>query len=190
MQIKVKKKKKRTQGLKRQWCKLGWCSQMSTVPFHQSAPDPCRSEPTQWLTNDTPIIPQCDRNGMTTWRNDTSKLLPKHQSVYPMHSEAKRHQSVRVWSRERFTVAPHKEMDGSSPAKPQSPWELSAKPFSREGEGGASELLQTFWWQSLCSWGQVTVKEWCSYKPPPSEYYSLFWQERTQSPGRTIPSEV
>ena len=71
MQIKVKKK--RTQGLKRQWCKLGWCSQMATVPFHQSAPDPCRSEPTQWFTNDTPIIPQCDRNGTTTWRNDTSK---------------------------------------------------------------------------------------------------------------------
>ena len=123
---------------------------------------------------------------MTTWRNDTSKLylLPKHQSVYPMHSEAKQHQSV--WSRERFTAGSRKETDGSSPPKPQTPCELSAKPFSREGEGGASMLLPTFWWQSLCSWGQVTVRERCSCKPPPSDYYSLFWQERTRSPGTTV----
>ena len=35
-----------------------------------------------------------------------------------------------------------------------------------------------------------TVKEWCSCKPPPTECYPLFWQERTQSPGTTITSEV
>ena len=69
---------------------------------------------------------------------------------------------------------------------PQTPWELSAKPFSREEEGGASALLPTFWWQSLCSWGQVTVRERCSCKPPPSDYYSLFWQEKTRSPGTTV----
>jgi hypothetical protein len=45
---------------------------------------------------------------MTLWR-----LLPKCRSVYLMYSEAKHHQNVRVWSRERFTAGPSKEMGGS-----------------------------------------------------------------------------
>lgn len=64
--------------------------------------------------------------------------------------EAKHH-NTELWSREEFNAGPCKELDGLCPKTAQTPRELSAKPFSRAGEGGMSELLPTFWWQSLCS---------------------------------------
>ena len=51
-------------------------------------------------------------------------------------------------------------------------------------------LLQTSWCQILCSWDQVMVKSWCSYKPPPNKCYSLSCQERAESQGSTSISKV
>ena len=57
-------------------------------------------------------------------------LLPKHQSMGAMHSKAKQHQIVRVWSRERFTSGSCKEMSGSCPQKPQTPPRTLSKALS------------------------------------------------------------
>ena len=69
---------------------------------------------------------------MTLWR-----LLPKRRSVCLMYSEAKHHQNVRVWSRERFTAGPSKETGGSCLKNPWNFPKLSANLFSRKDEGGA-----------------------------------------------------
>ena len=51
---------------------------------------------------------------------------------YPTHSEAKRYQNVRVWSRERLATGPCKETGGSCLKKPQTPQKLLANPFLYE----------------------------------------------------------
>ena len=63
---------------------------------------------------------------------------------YSMHSEAKRCQNVRAWSRERLTTGPCKETGGSCLKKPQTPQKLSAKPFYRKGEGGVWLVVANF----------------------------------------------
>ena len=68
-------------------------------------------------------------------------MSPKCKFTCPTHSEAKQQQNVRVWSRETFIEGPTR-IWGPMPSKPQTPWKLSPKTFSRKAEGGAGELLQ------------------------------------------------
>ena len=60
-----------------------------------------------------------------------------------LHSEANHYQNIRVWSREGF-IEGHARRRWLVPLKPQTPWKLSAKPFSRKGEGGAQWIVAHF----------------------------------------------
>ena len=65
-------------------------------------------------------------------------VLPKCKAVCLTRNDAKQYQNTGVWNRERFIIiaGPCKEMGSSCLQNPQTPQKLSAKPFSRKGEGG------------------------------------------------------
>ena len=53
------------------------------------------------------------------------RLLPKHKSVRPMHSEVKQYQNVRVWSRDRFIEGHESRQVARALKTPNSPKALS-----------------------------------------------------------------
>ena len=74
---------------------------------------------------------------------------------------------------------------------PNSPKNSQQSPFlKKEREGRASCCKRLSGRACVPEVRSHTVRERCASKPPPTECYSLFWQERTWSLGTTVTSEV
>ena len=111
-------------------------------------------------------------------------LLPKHQSICPNHQFGAEKGLLQGHARRWVTHALK---------NPKLPKNSQQNPFlerALEREGRVSCCKRLGGRACVPEVRSYTVKEWCSCKPPPTECYSLFWQERTQSPGTTITSEV
>ena len=96
------------------------------------------------------------------------KVLLKCKSTCLKHSQAQQYQNVRVWSRERFYWEPTKEMGSTCLKNPRLPKSSRQCPFLGMVREGCGELLQTSWFQSLCS----SVRSW-SGKHVPINLYQI-----------------
>ena len=74
-------------------------------------------------------------------------------NVCPTHSEARQTERSESGPEKGLLRGLCKEVGGSCPEKPGTPWKILAKHFSRQGEGGTRQLWQTsFPCVCVCGW--------------------------------------
>ena len=106
--------------------------------------------------------------GFYTFSGDSCyiQVLLKCKSMCLKHSQAKQYQNVQVWSRERFIESQPKRWVAHVLKNVRLPKSSQQCPFLGMVREGCGELLQTSWFQSLCS----SVRSWSGNHVPINLY--------------------
>ena len=121
--------------------------------------------------------------GFYTFSGDSCyiQVLLKCKSMCLKHSQAKQYQNVQVWSRERFIESQPKRWVAHVLKNVRLPKSSQQCPFLGMVREGCGELLQTSWFQSLCS----SVRSWSGYHVPVNLYQTgviLYLIRKSQVP--------